>query len=159
RLSELTTTSTPYLGPRLRLLKQFAASSEYQRLVEWIKQMLASTAPQKAPKKPAQAIPEKSAQSAAVPKKAKPAELKIKCSVCSTPMRVPLSAFAGKPTLSVKCPSEKCGKLTVVKKKQKTDGEKPSAMKRREENNSNGICTEHTHGLRRRRRHVTDPYC
>jgi Zn-dependent protease with chaperone function len=142
RLSELTTTSTPYLGPRLRLLKQFAASNEYQQLVNWIKQTLASSAPPK-PTQVSQAVSQAKnivvpQQKQAPPKPSKPAELKIKCSTCSTPMRIPLSALAGKPTLSVKCPGEKCGKLTVITKKPKTDGQLPSAMKPREENYSHG---------------------
>lgn len=131
RLSELTTTSTPYLGPRLRLLSQFASSNEYLRLVEWIKQMLATTAAAKATQ-PKQITPPP--KTAAVVSKPKPAELKIKCSACAEPMRIPMSALAGKPTLSVKCPSKNCGKLTVITKKPKPDGRKPSAMKPREEN-------------------------
>ncbi len=136
RLSELTTTSTPYLGPRLRLLSKFAASAEYLQLVNWIKQTIASTVPPKPPaERPQQPV-------ATAPKQAVPTDgkrtLRIKCSACATPMTVAVKAFTGKEKLPVKCPSAKCGKITVVTMKRKSGGERPSELKRREENFSHG---------------------
>ena len=98
RLSELTTTSTPYIGPRLKLLSQYANSPEFQHYFQRIKATLA----QAAPPKPQPKSPQK--------------ELKIKCSSCGAPMKIPMSVLAGKPKLSVKCPDAKCGKVTVVRK-------------------------------------------
>ena len=98
RLSELTTTSTPYIGPRLKLLSQYAQSQEFQYYFQRIKASLARAAPPK----PAAKQP--------------PTELKIKCSTCGAPMKIPMSVLAGKPKLSVKCPNAKCGKVTVVRK-------------------------------------------
>jgi hypothetical protein len=50
RLSELTTTSTPYITPRLKLLSQFAKSPELQH---W-RRMIAHSIKQSAPPAPAQ---------------------------------------------------------------------------------------------------------
>jgi Zn-dependent protease with chaperone function len=98
RLSELTTTSTPYIGPRLKLLNQYAQSQEFQYYFQRIKATLAQAAPPK-PKA-----------------KEPPKELKIKCSTCGAPMKIPMSVLEGKPKLSVKCPDAKCGKVTVIRK-------------------------------------------
>jgi len=107
RLSELTTTSTPYITPRLKLLTQFAKSPE---LKYWRKQISDSIK---------QAAAKASASSAAtppprsLPPAAKPDSLKVKCATCQTPMRVPLKVLEGKKELPVKCP--KCGKITRLK--------------------------------------------
>lgn len=100
RLSELTTTSTPYIGPRLKLLSQYAASPEFQYHFQRIKTTLAQAAPPKP--KPDTTQRQK--------------DIKIKCSACSKPLSIPMSAIAGKLQLSVKCPDIKCGKITVIKK-------------------------------------------
>ena len=118
RLSELTTTSTPYIGPRLKLLNQFANSPEFQHSFNRIKAMLAHAAPPK-PKPEA---------------KPGPKELKIKCSACAAPMRVPMSVLAGKPKLSVKCPDAKCGKITVIRKNAKPAAPKPPQPRQENQN-------------------------
>jgi Zn-dependent protease with chaperone function len=100
RLSELTTTSTPYIGPRLKLLTQYANSAEFQHYFNRIKATLAQAAPPKP--KPEAKQPFK--------------ELRIKCSACAAPMKIPMSVLEGKPKLSVKCPEAKCGKITVIRK-------------------------------------------
>lgn len=119
RLSELTTTSTPYIGPRLKLLSQFAKSPQYEQSFIRIRDTLAASAP----KKPT----ERSNTS-------EPAELKIKCSACETPMRVPISALAGKTTLPVKCPRPNCSKTTVINKKAKPESQNARPTRIREEN-------------------------
>ncbi|MEQ1762368.1 MAG: M48 family metallopeptidase [Pyrinomonadaceae bacterium] len=98
RLSELTTTSTPYIGPRLKLLSQYAQSPEFQHYFQRIKATLAQAAPTRPEAKAAQK------------------ELRIKCSTCGAPMKIPTSVLEGKPKLSVKCPDAKCGKVTVIRK-------------------------------------------
>lgn len=113
RLSELTTSSTPYIGPRLKLLSQYAQSQEFQYYFNRIKATLAQAAP---PKPPAKAASK---------------ELRIKCSTCGAPMKIPMSALQGKPKLSVKCPDAKCGKVTVIRK---NADKAPAAPKMKQEN-------------------------
>ncbi len=107
KLSELTTTSTPYITPRLKLLTEFAKSPELQH---WRK-MISSAIKQAAPSAPA--------KQTAPPVSTKPPAqtdvIKLKCATCQIPMRVPLKVLEGKKELPVKCP--KCGKITHLKKK------------------------------------------
>lgn len=118
RLSELTTTSTPYIGPRLKLLSQFAQSPDYQRSLHHIRETIGRAAPPKP----------KPSQTAAK-------ELKLKCSTCGAPMRVPMSVLAGKPKLSVKCPDAKCGSITVIRKNVKQSAPKAQPTIRQENQN------------------------
>lgn len=107
RLSELTTTSTPYLGPRLKILTEFAKSRELQHWRKIITDSITQAAPTVAAK-PA----------------AEPDVIKLKCAACQTPMRVPLKVLEGKKELPVKCPNQKCGKITRLKKNTKQATEK-----------------------------------
>ncbi len=118
KLSELTTTSTPYITPRLKLLNQFAKSPELQHWRKMISHSIQQAAPQ-VPAKP----------------QAEPDVIRLKCATCQTAMRVPLKVLAGKAELPVKCPNPKCGKITRLKKNTKP-AEKASAPKpnKREEN-------------------------
>ncbi len=109
KLSELTTTSTPYIGPRLKLLSQFAQSPELQHARQIISDTIRSTAPPPKPK-PAD----------------DPSVLRFKCSTCETPMKIPRKALEGKAELPVKCPNAKCGAVTRLKKNAKGgQGAKP----------------------------------
>ncbi len=99
KLSELTTTSTPYIAPRLKLLTEFAKSPELQRWRKMITDSIKHGAP-KVPAKPA----------------AQPDVIKVNCATCKTLMRVPLKVLTGKKELPVKCPNPKCGKITRLKK-------------------------------------------
>ncbi|NOT46175.1 MAG: M48 family metallopeptidase [Acidobacteria bacterium] len=103
KLSELTTTSTPYIGPRLKLISQFAQSPELQNSLRIISETIKAAAPP--PPKP----------------KEDPNTLRFKCSTCGTPMRIPRKALDGKAELPVKCPSAKCGAITRLKKNVKAD--------------------------------------
>lgn len=103
RLSELTTTSTPYIGPRLKLLSRFASSPEFHYYFNRIKATLAQAAPPK---------PETDSKEAAK-------ALRVKCSACATPMSIPISVLGGKLKLAVKCPDAKCEKITVIRKDMK----------------------------------------
>ncbi len=122
RLSELTTTSTPYIGPRLKLLNQFAQSAEFQQTFGQIRDTLARAAPAKK---------ETEAKSKAAPS---PGELKVKCSTCQAPLKVPLSALAGKTKLSIRCPSKNCGKVTVISRKPTADKPQAKPANLRQEN-------------------------
>ena len=110
KLSELTTTSTPYITPRLKLLTEFAKSPELQH---WRK-MISGAIKQSAPPKPA----------------AQPEVIKLKCATCQTPMRVPLKILEGKKELPVKCP--KCGKITRMKKSVKSAENAPTKINKEE---------------------------
>lgn len=119
RLSELTTTSTPYIGPRLKLLSQYAQSPEFQHYFNRIKATLAQAAP---PKPKAET-------------KQPPNEFRIKCSACASPMRILMSVLEGKPKLSVKCPDAKCGKVTVIRKNMKQAASTQPQQQRQENQN------------------------
>ena len=110
KLSELTTTSTPYITPRLELLTGFAKSPELQH---WRK-MISGAIKQSAPPKPV----------------AQPDIIKLKCATCQTPMRVPLKVLEGKQELPVKCP--KCGKITRMKKSVKPAENAPTKINKEE---------------------------
>lgn len=111
KLSELTTTSTPYIGPRLKLLGQFAASQEFHHSLRIISETIRAAAPPPPPKP-----------------KQDPDILRFKCSTCGTAMRIPKSALHGKAELPVKCPDAKCGAITRLKKNAKAG--KSSAPRR-----------------------------
>ncbi|HLM59982.1 MAG TPA: hypothetical protein VK308_04210, partial [Pyrinomonadaceae bacterium] len=125
KLSEITTTSTPYITPRLKLLTEFAKSPELRHWRGMISGAIKQAAPKNAPQ------PAKPAQSADV--------IRLKCSNCKAPMRVPAKVLAGKNELPVKCPNPKCGKITRLKKTVKP-AEKATAPKpnKREENMNYG---------------------
>lgn len=110
KLSELTTSSTPYLGPRLKLLKQYAESDQLKQYLHWISE----TIKRNAPKQPAKPVPTKRDGDV----------LRVKCAKCGTAMRVPLKALQGKAELPVKCPDAKCGAITRLKKNSKPAGER-----------------------------------
>lgn len=99
KLSELTTTSTPYIGPRLKLLTQFANSPELKHSLRIISETIKAATPP-APPKP----------------KEEPNVIRFQCSTCSTAMKIPRSALEGKSDLPVKCPNAKCGAITRLKK-------------------------------------------
>ena len=103
KLSELTTSSTPYIGPRLRLLSEFARSPELQNSLQIISDTIRASAPPPPPKPPQKQTTD-------------PDVLRIKCATCETPMRIPKKALVGKTELPVKCPNAKCGAITRLKK-------------------------------------------
>jgi Zn-dependent protease with chaperone function len=99
KLSELMTSTTPYITRRLKMLAEFAKSSELNRWREVIKQYTVKAKPQE----PAQKIE----------------DIRIKCAACQTPMRIPGKVFEGKSQISIRCPDAKCGKMTYLKKQAK----------------------------------------
>lgn len=101
KLSELMTSSTPYITRRLKLIAQFAKSPELNRWQEIIKQYVAKA--------------NEKSQS-----KNQPANndvIRMKCSTCKTPMRIPSKVLEGKSQMAIRCPDPKCGKITHLKKK------------------------------------------
>lgn len=113
KLSELTSSSTPYLGPRLKLLSQYAQSPELISYLKNISATLKRAAPPSPPKP-----------------KADPDVLRFKCSTCGTAMRVPKQVLADKAELPVKCPNEKCGAITYLKKNKNISKAAAKAVKR-----------------------------
>lgn len=120
RLSELTVTSTPYIGPRLKLLSQYAESPELKSYLK----IIGDTIKQAAPPKP-QAKTDSD-----------DGVLRIKCSGCGTGMRIPKKVLAGKSELPVRCPDANCKTVTRLSKNKKTANPATIAQKqkRMEEN-------------------------
>lgn len=106
KLSELTTSSTPYLGPRLKLLAEYARSPE----LKYYRQAIAKSIKRGTPKAEPQVTGPTSS----------PEILRFKCTTCSTPMKVPRSVLEGRSSLGLKCPNPKCGALTHLRKSIKT---------------------------------------
>jgi hypothetical protein len=102
RLSELATSSTPYITRRLKLLTEFAASPDLKRWKALIDSYLEKA-------KPRSAVKTKEG-------KGRKDDLRIKCAACGAPLRIPLKVLEGKSELPVRCPSAKCGKITRLKK-------------------------------------------
>ena len=123
KLSELTTSSTPYIGPRMKLLAKYARSPELKQYLAAISDSIKRAAPKQPPPKP----------------KDDPDILRFKCATCSAPMRIPRHILDGKSELPVKCPNAKCGAITRLKKNV-TKAEREVAAKRQlmEEDQNNG---------------------
>ena len=98
KLSELITSSTPYITRRLKLLSEFAKSPELARWQAVIKNFTTKVKPQEPVNTPDE-------------------DIRMKCASCQTPMRIPAKVFEGKSQLSIRCPNAKCGKTTYLKKK------------------------------------------
>lgn len=124
RLSELATSSTPYLIPRLKLLTEFARSPELQ----YWSRMISETLRQSAPSPPAP-LPAKPV--------VQPEIIKLKCANCQTLMQIPQKALAGKTELPIKCPNAKCRKVTRLKKKASPEPNKSLNLQKLKENEEN----------------------
>jgi Zn-dependent protease with chaperone function len=107
RLSEMTSSSTPYITRRLKLMSEFARSNELKHMHSIIRQY----APPASTPKPAPAV---------LPN---PDALRIACPTCKTGMRIPREVLAGKDSLSVRCPNQQCGKVNLLKLKKTTPEE------------------------------------
>jgi Zn-dependent protease with chaperone function len=119
KLSELTTSSTPYITRRLRLLTDFARSPDLQRWQAVIKRYAGALPPSApAPDAPAPRYPppHPAGASAATTATAKDG-VRVACPSCRTSMRVPSQVLEGKQQLNVRCPNAQCGKVTTLKKK------------------------------------------
>ncbi len=114
KLSELMTSSTPYITRRLKLLAEFAKSPELNRWKDVIKQYTAKAKPPETGKKQD--------------------DIRMKCASCGTPMRIPGKVFEGKSQISIRCPDAKCGKMTYLKKQTKPapKGDEVSKKEQRE---------------------------
>lgn len=94
RLSELLTTSTPYLGPRLKLLQQYATSPEFKGYLRIIGDSIRQHQSQPTPVTP----------------------LRLKCTACGAKLQVPKSALYPVDRLPIRCPNTACGAITLLEK-------------------------------------------
>ncbi len=115
RLSELTTTSTPYITPRLKLLAEFSKSPELQ----YWRKIIVDSIKRSAPPKPSESGD----------KQLKDDVLRSKCNACQTPMQIPLKVLEGKSVLPVKCPNPKCGKITRLRNPSDSEARKSAVSK------------------------------
>lgn len=105
KLSELTTSSTPYITRRLKLLAEYANSPELQKWQKVIKLYSANF----------KNIDEKKNSQTPSSDDA----LKIKCTSCNTMLYVPLKVLEGKEQLNVRCSNAQCRKVMTLKNKAK----------------------------------------
>jgi Zn-dependent protease with chaperone function len=99
KLSEMTTTSTPYIAPRLRHLAEFTKSDELQSWRKYIAASLSTKKSQQPPQPPIKDV------------------VRISCATCQTVMVIPQAVLSGKDELNVKCPNRECGKINKITKK------------------------------------------
>ena len=95
KLSEMATSSTPYITRRLKLMKMFADSRELGQYRSVIERHL--------PKPKARAP--------------KVDTVRIVCPHCKTGMNIPSAQLKGKASFNARCPNKKCGKVVTLKKK------------------------------------------
>ncbi len=107
RLSEMMSSSSPYITRRLKLMSEFARSNELNHMHSMMRQFV-QPAPVPTPK-PATPPTENT--------------LRIACPTCKTGMRIPRTVLAGKDSLSVRCPNQQCGKVNLLKLKKTTPEE------------------------------------
>jgi Zn-dependent protease with chaperone function len=100
RISEMLSSPTPFITRRLKLLTQFAQSSELAQLRDFIAPLAQAALPPKPPTAPA------------VP----PDMLRVACPTCGTGMRIPRAEMAGKDVFRVRCPKAGCGNILTLKK-------------------------------------------
>lgn len=137
KLSEIFSSSTPYITRRLRLMSQYIRSPE---LIHWrgiITQAVQSAvagvraSASKVPDssgQPGTVAPDGKKQPPLVISKEERAEgtgqqpvdsLRLVCSACQTGMRIPKAVLANKEAVSIRCPNVKCAKVITLKKQSK----------------------------------------
>jgi Zn-dependent protease with chaperone function len=140
KLSEMLSSSTPYITRRLKLMGQFANEPQmnYWRgmilnvlpkaLVKPVQKPIQNVQPQRP-----QQIPQQLAATNQATKPNAIESLKLNCAHCKTAMRVPGHIFIGKDSLNVKCPNPQCGKVNSLRKKV-APKQQPSAKELKREN-------------------------
>jgi len=105
RLSEVASSSTPYITRRLKLMSQFAGSPE---LAHWRALINRVATP---------AVGRRTAVAKSASKTdGSDGDPRLVCSSCHIAMRIPRVALAGKDTLNVRCPNAQCRKVVTLKK-------------------------------------------
>lgn len=111
KLSELALSANPYVTRRLKLLAQFARSSEMER---WRKTIGPLIQAQSARPIPSQSQP----QPGGKPKDSlSKDDVRLKCLACGMTLRVPRKVMQGKNDLNVRCANAKCGKIVRLRRK------------------------------------------
>jgi Zn-dependent protease with chaperone function len=117
RFTELTMSSTPYIARRLKLMSQFAQSEDLKRWHSLIKNF------------EAKAVPAGKSKKSPPPQGGAKGDIRVKCTSCATPLRVPAKVLEGKQQISIRCPNPQCGKLTQLKKQARGKPGAPPAKK------------------------------
>src|SRR5262249_23324731 len=100
RLSEIISSSTPYITRRLKLMTEFARSAELAGWRTSIDKFMRPVASER----PADSTSENGR------------DLRITCANCGAAMRIPRTAIAAREIVNVRCPNERCGKVITLKK-------------------------------------------
>jgi Zn-dependent protease with chaperone function len=119
KLSEVASSSTPYITRRLKLLAGFAASPELKQYRSVIGPLLPAIPAAPAGGPAAAPPPGPPSATASRPQAAPPQEsddLRLACPACKAAMRIPRAVLAGRDTLNVRCANPACGKVTTLKK-------------------------------------------
>ena len=131
RVSEMVTSPVPYIARRLKLMSEFSGSNELKQARAIIESSLKQAGELTKPEQPVttteppgeiekKIAAETSEAKAAAPKQAESEIIKIACTYCKTAMRIPLTAFADKESLNVRCPNKACAKILAIKRKSTT---------------------------------------
>jgi Zn-dependent protease with chaperone function len=132
RLSEVISSSTPYITRRLKLIEEYGISPQLQYWHNVIRTFAGSLAltPDSGraarrlnPASPAvrDIAPARQANPASAPDPeietcAARKDLRISCASCKTALRIPRAALAGKDALNVRCPNPACSKVMTLKR-------------------------------------------
>jgi predicted Zn finger-like uncharacterized protein len=101
RLSEVISSSTPYITRRLKLIEEFSVSPQLQYWHNVIRTFAGSLAlTQTVESKPRVANN----------------DLRVTCANCKAALRIPRTKLAGKDALNVRCPNPACGKVMTLKR-------------------------------------------
>jgi len=107
KLSEMISSSTPYVTRRLKTLSQYAHSPELPRYRAIIEPLLSASYWQMNAWPAAPAVP-------VSPPPPAPS-IRVVCPSCKTAMRIPNSVLKGQTTFNVRCPNTRCGKIIVLR--------------------------------------------
>jgi hypothetical protein len=137
RLSEVVSSSTPYITRRLKLMTEFFAKPEMQRWGAVIRPLweaalpsvlpVVSGAPARGKARPAPVRPPAARPAAPLPGKNPAAGLRLTCPSCRKRLEVPRAAAAGKDTLRVRCPHPGCKRVMSIQpnKREPADAQLP----------------------------------
>ena len=143
KLSELTTSSTPYITRRLSFLQKFAKSHELKFWETVLGEHRGSSRPallgagsmpahaagpvvQSRNSSPDSADIRETINRADQVMPASDQDIRTKCSACGASMRIPSAVLEGKVQLNVRCPNSTCKKVVTLKRKVGGDAPQPA---------------------------------
>lgn len=130
KLSEMLSSSTPYITRRLKLMRQFANDPQ----MHYCRGMVVNALPKEAAQNQAVAQPVQQPAATATPQANAQETVKLNCAHCRAAMRIPRKILVEKDVLNLKCPNPECGKINTLRKNKapaKTD--EASELKRQNE--------------------------